>query len=356
MPPHGRRRYGPLAGVAALVIAMAAPARGAPESVIVLGSHPSRLGDELVRELEAAGFALVRTNPAERGSWRSGPASAGGDQAHAIAVAADPDRVVVLERDRDAIHIRLEVELDPRDRLARRRACLAVVEHLRVLAAGTERVSAPAPVFAGGAVDGPPGALGSVTTVATEAGGPPTALAAPSSEARFRGWALGAATTLNLDSALGEPTGHVQLLARFPLGPRWAARARGLWPLLGAQLQADGVYCRIWTFGAAVGVERAFAAAPARLRPFVAAVVGTRFVLADVAWIETRQAHVSFTPGATIGLQAGARYQIVPRAQLLFELEVADAWALARGGPSRHAREVTSARSAHASLGVLFEY
>jgi hypothetical protein len=290
-------------GWCAVVLVLTTPA--AETSLVMLDAPArSRLASELRRELATSGFTVV-----ERGAapWT-------------VSV-SEEDRVKVVSREGTALNL----WVDPSDRLARRRACLAVVELLRLEAAKP----APPPAAPIVLVDSPP---------------PP----------HGHSWALGAATTVNVDSVVRQPTGNLQLLGQVALGPRLSVSIRGLWPLLGSDVTTPDLHVRMWTFGAAAGVKYS-AGGSAKLRPYVGATAGGRWLLADTSWREARQSRVVLTPSAVLAAQIGACYPVATLAQLFLELEAAQDWRLA-GARATFEDDAANAYSFHASVGVLFDY
>jgi hypothetical protein len=326
---------GPIPVLLGALIALAAPARadGRPEApVLLVGPPEARLLVQLRRELAASGFAVI-----ERAAVAPVPPEVG------AVVVVDGDaqvRVLVPGGPGQAPRLRADLAVDRTDPHARRRACLAVVEYLRFGAPAEgppPARAAPAPA--------PPVAPLADAAVELDALGPPR-----------RSWGLGAATTLNVDSGIGEPTSHAQLMAQVPLSERWAITLTGLWPLLGAQFQTEDQYVRMWTLGAAGGVRLALPRPLARVRPFVGLELGARFVLAEAESVETLQSRVTVTSGLSAGASAGLLIQLRPRVHLLLEGRVERLARLPLGARRRYEAQAASGRAAHAALGVLFEY
>ncbi|MES1208618.1 MAG: hypothetical protein ABUS79_21980 [Pseudomonadota bacterium] len=95
------------------------------------------MASDLRRELDASGFrvvAMTATTP----DWRQDVrVLSPGTRWHGVFVRADEQLMIVFTRDATgAVDERFQQRIVPGDRLARRRACLSVVEYLRVLAAG----------------------------------------------------------------------------------------------------------------------------------------------------------------------------------------------------------------------------
>jgi hypothetical protein len=351
------------AGAASLLAgrAVAAPA------VALLAPASSPLAGELRRELEAAAIAVTVVDSADQ-DWRRAALNLPAAGPPAGIVVTDGDHLVLVftrGAERDALALRRLLRVDPRDALARRRACLAVVEHVRSLrgtrpereapqARETREAHAPAPAPSAptsapeGRSAAPPAAWAAEAAVDLAEEAPPAPRGHP--------WALGVATTIEVASAQGQPTGHVAFVWQFPFGPRLSLWARALWPLLGAQFQAEGEEVRLWTIAAGAGLQLALAPVAARLRPFVGLGVGPRLVLTDASGLEPQQSRVGFTPSASVGAQAGLRYTLAPLLHLYLELEAAQNVLLWDRGRARYEAEAANARALHASLGLLFEY
>ena len=93
---------------------------------------------------------------------------------------------------------------------------------------------------------------------------------------------LGVGTTFDLETGAGEPTSHLQFLARFPLSPHVFLCGRVLWPLLAAQYRTGDSDIRSWTFGTGASLQYAFVPGH-RLRPYFGLAIGARFGLAEHA-------------------------------------------------------------------------
>lgn len=357
--------------VATLVVGTAArPACAAPAriDVTVVAPEGLRLADELKRELEISGFAVtVVATPAAghevKPDWR--------ERVYALA-AAQPDRTVAVRADERQILLltpgagasagvqtSFELQLSPEERSARRRACLTVVEYLRVLAESAGRAAMKQ--LAEGQGEGLPGASAGEATSA-ETGSATT-------EPRPRGqtarqdparpglpWMMGVGTTLDLSSSGGRPGGHLQFLWYFPFGARVSMRARVAWPILGADIHAADQEIRMWTFGAAVGLQYALSEPPSAWRPFIGLAIGNLIALAESTSTFTAQSRTSITPSAVLGLEAGVRYVLGSRMQLFGELEGTRGWLGPTGRDSSPEEQLASAIALHLSVGVLFEY
>lgn len=110
-------------------------ARGNPVSVIVLAPRSSRLADDLVRELKASGFVVivaVMSNADWHADVSGFPAT---HPSHGVTVQGGDRLMTVFTRraPTSPIEERFGLAVDPEDRMARRRACLSVVEYLRAL-------------------------------------------------------------------------------------------------------------------------------------------------------------------------------------------------------------------------------
>jgi hypothetical protein len=329
----------------AVVCLLAAVAEGRAEpraadtpssTVLLVGRPDARLLMQLRRELAASGFAVVERSPSPDAA---SPPIAG----TSVVVEAEGRRVRVwMSGGADQPpQLRADLTVDRADPHARRRVCLAVVEYLRFGASD-------APLAAPGPAPAPP--------PLPVAGPPPLDLALSAPPPEGRPWGLAAATTVNLDSGIGEPTSHVQLTAQLPLGERWAATVTGLWPLVGAQLQSEGDHVRMWTMGASGGLRYALPRPTPSVRPFVGGGLGVRFVLSDSESIETRQSRVRFTPSAAVGANAGLLLELRPLVHLLLEGHVAWMGMVPLGPRTGYEAAAARGRAAHAAFGVLFEY
>jgi hypothetical protein len=324
-----------LAGPAAKAEREAAEAPSSP--VLLAGPGDARLLVQIRRELAASGFPVIERSGALEGHFPIGVAAA-------VVVESDRRvRVWIPDHTGGPPRLRADLTVDRSDPHARRRACLAVVEYLR-FGAPEEPPPVPVPVPAPLSLR-PPGSEALALDLAMPEPGPPR-----------RPWGLGAATTVNADSGIGEPTSHVQLMAQLPLSERWSITVTGLWPLLGAQFQTDQQYVRMWTMALAGGLRLALPRPLPRLRPFAGLALGTRFVLADSEWMETRQSRVVVTPSATVGASAGFLIELRPLIHLLLEGTVQWMGRLPVGSPTRYEAAAARGRAAHAAAGVLFEY
>jgi hypothetical protein len=351
-----------------LILEGTASARG--DLVGVIAIPGSRLALELKHELEAARLVAIALG-ATGDDWivaatdlKNVPFLQG------VVVGANDRWMVVFARDGDSggIQVHLELRFDPKDRPARRRACLAVVESLRVLA---DRTPGRAAMFVvpGAAA----GASASIAAAAASTAAAPRAAAAPgaavapaeavaavaadtiAARSERQPGLLGVGTMLDLDATLGQPMGHLQFIWHLPLGARFAFRAQVLWPVMGSQLQAAGSDVRMWTFGASAGVQYSLREPNVRLRPFVGLAIGSQLLLTDAGRGDADRSRAPLRPGETAGLQAGARFALVSRVQLFSEIEATRNW-LQMSNASRDAGSATNSFSFHVSSGVMFEY
>jgi hypothetical protein len=351
-----------------------------PQPIGVIAPAGSRLAGELKRELGAANLASVsmvasdREWPAEMIDLVSIPYLQG------VVVGSNDERMIVFSRTVTSgrVEVRFELRFDPNDRPARRRACLAVVEGLRAL---TETTPPPPPAGEAGAAASapPPGGAPAATAVAlahasaqaiapvpvaatatakataqwADAGGAPADLFSLPRER----WSLGVATMLDLDRALGAPMGHLQFMWFIPVSARVAFRAQAMWPLMGTALGPGATDVRIWTFGAAVGLQYAFAPAQVRVRPFAGVAAGSQLLLTDTSGsTEIDKSRAPFVPSANLRLQSGVRIALIARVQLLIELEATRDWLLQSSRQEVYRDSIANTLAFHSSVGALFEY
>jgi hypothetical protein len=369
----GRRRYrrwprrarGTAVWLAVLVcVAVSFPlerdARAAPQPIGVIAPAGSRLAGELKRELAGASLASVsmvtsdRDWPVEMIDLVSIPYLQG------VVVGSNEGRMIVFSRAATSgrVEVRFELRFDPNDRPARRRACLAVVEGLRALSDMPPSSVGPANDNASSAVvvRGGPATLVDRAAISPAppqevVAGAPVVFIAPREP-----WVMGVATMLDVDRGLGTPTGHLEFMWFIPVGARFAFRLQTLWPLVGSALRAGAGDVRIWTFGAAVGMDYVFAPAQARWRPFAGLAIGSQLLLTDTAGAaEVDKSRALFVPSANLRLQTGVRFAIATRLQLLGELEATRDWLL-QSRLSDYRDSAANALAFHMSLGVLFEY
>jgi hypothetical protein len=167
---------------------------------------------------------------------------------------------------------------------------------------------------------------------------------------------LGVATMLDVDRTLGAPMGHLQFMWFIPVRGRFAFRAQAMWPLMGTALRAGSSDVRIWTFGAAVGGQYAFAPAQARWRPYAGLAGGSQLLLTDTASPAAEKPRALFVPSANLRLQTGVRVVLAPRLHLLAELEATRDWLLQSSHRVDYRDSAANTLAFHALLGVLFEY
>jgi len=353
-------------------VALGSAAQAAPQPIGVIAPAGSRLAAELKRELSAANLASVsmlasdRDWPAEMIDLVSNPYLQG------VVVGGNDGRMIVFSRavTTGRVEVRLELSFDPNDRPARRRACLAVVEGLRALsetsppppAPETTRVPEAGVVPAAEHVPAPvPIAMASPPPATTaRAQPPPPAPVVPVLPAALprEPWVLGVATTLDLDRTLGAPMGHLAFIWFIPVSARVAVRAQAMWPFMGSVLGPNATDVRIWTFGAAVGMQYAFAPARARWRPFAGLAGGSQLLLTDTsgAVAEADKPHAPFVPSAELRAFAGVRVAILPRVHLLAEIEATRDWLLHGSSTPDYRNSIANTLAFHASVGALFEY
>jgi len=373
-----RSRSGVLRGVVAAAVALTCVAGGVrvvqavTPPVGVVAPAGSRLAGELKRELAAANLASVSMVASDR-DWPSEMTDLVAlPYLQGVLVGSDDGRMIVFSRAAVSgrVEVRFELHFDPNDRPARRRACLAVVESLRVLG---ETTPAPRDLAGIAVIGGPPVAVpaaeptrvvastaGDVAgPVAAPARAPEVSTSAPmnlSAPAPREPWVMGVATMLDVDRTLGAPMGHLQFMWFIPVRGRFAFRAQAMWPLMGTALRGGSSDVRIWTFGAAVGGQYAFAPAQARWRPYAGVAAGSQLLLTDTASAAAEKPRALFVPSANARLQAGVRVVLAPRLHLLTELEATRDWLLQSSHRADYRDSAANTVTFHALLGVLFEY
>jgi len=369
------------------------------EVVAVLASHDSRLADEIRRELESSKFEVLSADLGGR-RWQ--------DVARLVDQGRLPRGVAVEPNDRtltvytrqpggDTVDVRLVLSVDPADRMARRHACLSVVEFLHALTesdlggpsevapggpvpATTARSSSRTPARSGSPPPSrtPGKAPAKNTAEATDAARPPPpagpgatptgpATATPPAlttalvpggaalPARNGGWQLGVATTFDLETGSGEPTSHLQFLARVPLGRHVFLAGRILWPLLAAQYRTSDSDIRSWTFGTGFSLQYAFAPS-ARLRPYLGLGIGARFGLTEATPLAAAQSDQSLNVSGAFGIEVGVRYAVRPLLEVFFQIEAARNWLIPPPGKDDRARDsAANGEVARASIGITFE-
>jgi hypothetical protein len=357
-----------LAGISvAIAIALFAADRArAAEVVAVLAPHDSRLADEIRRELVSSKFEVLSADLAGR-RWQDVAALVdGGRVLRGVAVEPNDRTLTVYTRPAggSTVDIRLVLSVDPADRMARRHACLSVVEFLHALGEADQSVPSEGDQTSGARpVAAPPGTARGRARVAppSPANAPGPVLAAPPpaavtpSEHVGGGWQLGVATTIDFETGAGEPTSHLQFLARHPLSRHVLLCGRMLWPLLATQYRTGNADIRSWTFGAGAGLQYAFAPG-ARLRPYLGLALGARFGLAETTPLAAAQSDQSLNVSGTFGIEVGVRYAVRPLLEVFFQIEAARNWLIP---PPRkddtNGEEAANGEAARASIGITFE-
>ncbi len=316
--------------------------------ITLLAPQRSRVADEIRRELEASSFTLIAPDIGGR-PWREYAMSLRSQTAwRGVAVDAEERHVFVFTvttNPEDAIEVHADLSVDADDRIAQRRLTLAVVEYLRLFDDSQPRdlpppIAATPPLVAASArPDRPPASAPSVT---------------PGQKTVLRPWALGAATTVNFDSFVGEPTSHVVFVGLWRPWSHVHLVGRVSWPVVGSQFRTENAQVRMWTFGATTGLSLQPLAPPARLHPYIGLGFGARVVLADAALFDGFQSRVAAIPAAVVNAWLGVRYAIAAKIRAFVELEAAASRQIGSAG-WEHERTAAGARSAHAALGVLFE-
>lgn len=355
----------------AIVVALAAGsarADGPGAAVVaVLASHDSRLADEIRRELESSKFEVLSADLGGRRWQDVARLVDGGRLPRGVAVEPNDQTLTVYTRPpgSDAVDVRLVLSVDPADRMARRHASLSVVEFLHALsesdpggagdAAQTSSPKATAPArpaaAAAAGVSPPVGPAASGPTIATTTGAAPAGAQMPAP--RNGGWQLGAATTFDLETGAGEPTSHLQFLARFPLGRHVFIAGRILWPLLAAQYRTSDNDIRSWTFGTGVSLQYAFASG-ARLRPYLGLGIGARLGLAEATPLAAAQSDQSLNVSGTFGIEVGVRYAVRPLLEVFVQIEAARNW-LIPPPADKTTDSGANGEVARASIGITFE-
>ncbi|MES1205529.1 MAG: hypothetical protein ABUS79_06290 [Pseudomonadota bacterium] len=396
------------AGVTAGAGGVPTAAHAATGAVAVVATGGSRLAEEIRRELALAAFTVVMVprRPTPEDLANGARQAMGADWPFAVVVRADEREVVVVSRSPKApgMQSRFELRLESDDHPIRRRVCLTVVELLRVMGlAGEPRPAgpggsgqAPAVLIPEGRGVVPPATAsttpttapmatpGPATTPTTPSTAPPTARSTTTPAARHADTAaipattggantagspafddcfalalsptMGVATTVDVFSAGSRPSGHVHFLWYLPLGPRASLHVRARWPVVSLGFQSGDTDVRMWTFGAALGLQHSFREASARWRPLVGLIIGNRMLLTDASAPSPTENRSSVTPSVTAGILAGVRHTVGRRAQLLWEIEAARGWMVASANRATYETAAANAFSIHASLGVLFEY
>jgi hypothetical protein len=321
----------------------------------------SRLADELRRELAAAEIPSVSIFAGDA-AWETTTADPGSrlrsiaeplSVSEGVMVAPGDGRMIVfsLEPSSSKADLRFELRFDPKDRPARRRACLAVVEELRAL--GEPQPPSTAPERSEPRAPPEAGALGS------NAPAPREVLSATSSDVRSapRPRMMGAATMLDVDRRFGAPMVHAQFTGLTPIGERLAFRVQAMWPLTGTDLRLGSDDARVWTFGVAMGLQYALARGDATWRPFAGIGTGSQILLTDTPVSAAADAgRAPFVPSANLRVDAGLRLTLTQRVQLFADLEVTRDWLLQSSRVTDYGNSAANAVALHTSLGVLFDY
>lgn len=344
----------------------------APVPIELVAARGSRLADELARELRASGFAVV-TVLASAGQGPPSRPLAPGTALEGAVVREDDGLITVYARLsspggpaearaeplrgplQEPLRERFEV-VDPRDRMARRRACLGVVESLRTLSRTSARTSAqtsaqistPAPArVAGVEVE--------VRAASTAADAdrmlPPASAAVPRAPPQRE---IGVGTVFGLASSPGGPTGHIQFLWLLPLGEWLTARVRGLWPVLGRQFRTVGEDVRTWTFGGDLGLYCHLRPGESRPRPFLGLALGPHLGLTERTPLDGLPSRETFTPSIHLGALAGIRFPAGAWAHGFLEVEVGRGWLIPTTPRSPDDASGANARAIQTSLGLLF--
>jgi hypothetical protein len=339
-----------------------------PDAVALVAPAGTPLADEIARELRASHFNVVRVDVASPSPQPEGGPQAtdgrprNGDPlgavplhlARGVLVAPDERRVTVFERVGSSDELYTDLRIDPRDPQVRRHACFAVVEYLRVMMLRTDPGAgerAPSPV-----VSPRPAPAAPRADADAPAAGEVAAVGVPVSHQRP--WTLGVAAKLDLDTGLGESTTGLQFVWHFRIGPHFGIRALMLWPLVGATVARLDNTVRLWTFGTGVGLHYAFLAAPARVRPFVGAAVGTRFTLTQSFAPATPEedGRTIITPSVNLGVEVGVACRVARFAELFFYTGATRGRLLPGLERSGIPAEAADALTLSSAIGVMFEY
>jgi outer membrane protein W len=124
---------------------------------------------------------------------------------------------------------------------------------------------------------------------------------------------------------------------------------------LAGQFRTDGNDVRVWTFGAALGMQYLLKIAPGRVRPFVGAALGSRAALTETTPAAALQSRETFTPSLTLGADAGLRYTLSPLVSLFLEIGVVHGWLVPGVHRAPYEERAANSDSIHASFGVVFE-
>jgi len=328
--------------------------------VAVLAPHESRLADELRRELESSRFEVLSAALGAR-SWQDVARLVDGGRLYrGVAVEANDRTLIVYTRQPGSatIDARLVLSVDPGDRMARRHACLSIVEFLHALRE-TEPAVAAEPGRAGPVATFAP-ASGRVTartaaaSTATAAAGPSPPVDATQAPREATSWQVGVGTTFDIETGPGEPTSHLQFLARVPVGSHVAICVRGLWPLLAAQFRDNGNDVRAWTFVGGLSLQYSFPSGH-RLWPFLGLSLGARLGLSETTPLTASQSGQSFTTSGTFGIEVGVRYPLGTNLQMFFQVEAARNWLLPPDSDAGYESAAANGETARAAIGILFD-
>lgn len=363
-----------------------------PRDVTVIGRSGERLTEELIRELGSAHFRVDRLQARPRQPAEETLATIPRHVRRGVLVSTETGHVVIFARGGPrprpapqraelaraaSLDTRIDLLVNGADRFSRRRACLTVVEYLRVLAVAdtlpaseghsassdsSADSSSTAPrLGSAGSTKDPSSALTGDGTAADSnelapaEQGSPSDLPGPYGSPRAsRTLAVGA--SLDLNAGIGQSTGHVQFIWRFPLSAGWTIGARALWPILGADFASGSQQMRLWSFGAAADLRYTFADPATAVRPFIALLGGTRLLLTDARLPGVPTSATSMTPSATLGLTAGLSYRLTPNADAYLESGASQAWRFPVLEGSDTAAAAAETTFFTTSIGVTFEY
>jgi hypothetical protein len=346
--------------------------------VAVLAPRDSRLADEIRRELESSKFEVLSADLGARPWQDVARVVDGGRLLRGVAVEPNDRTLTVYTRQLGAstVDARLVLSVEPADRMARRHACLSVVEFLHALGENEPAVATDAGHNAPGSRAATPASGKTEATAARPNGNASTAAApaavapalssaagvgsttesavAPLPAAREGAWQLGAGTTFDLETGPGEPTSHLQFLARIPLTRHVALSARMLWPLLAAQYRNSDSDVRSWTFSGGVSLQYTFVS-QRRLQPFLGLALGTRLGLSETTPLTGSQSAETLTTSGTFGIEAGVRYPLGPVLQIFFQVEASRNWLLPPDSDAGVEGTAANGETARAAIGILFD-
>jgi hypothetical protein len=325
-----------------------------------------RVAEELRSEVEASQFSVLSV-PAAADNTRAGHrvlaegllAKRTADGAGLVAVLAVREGLIVIyARGNGGLH-EIELRGSLANRPSRRRLGLSVVERLRQL---REETKAEAKTDAdAAAVASEPQAVNIEAPSLPPRSVRPEPAPQPAPPPVRRPWWFGATSDLNLLSSRGTPTAHISLIAERPFtsngdGPPLSLTARAAWPVVGAQLNDEaGRFIRTWTFSGEVGVRLNLRDRSATLRPVLGVAVGVRSALTDTGEFEMRSSRVVMLPALSYAANAGVRFRVWPRIDLVFETDLSQGWLPYEGGRS-YERAAAEEWLLRFSLGAMFEY